>query len=512
MTCRWGIKRRDAKAKRAADEATYFVASIRRLYTRRSRLVLTLYVFTFYTASLLISAPNANAQSRHPNIVFILIDDMGQRDVGCYGSRFYETPNIDALAQRGMRFTNAYAACPVCSPTRVSILTGKYPARLNLTDWLPGRPDRPNQKLARPQIIDHLPLEENNLAKALKSAGYVSASIGKWHLGGPKYWPEKQGFDLNVGGTATGSPPGGYFNFKTPSMTAADPDEYLTDRLTSEAEKFIEQNKDRPFFLYLAHYAVHIPLAAKQKMLEHYRQKIRPDDPQNNPIYAAMVQSVDESVGRIVKKIDELKLGDNTLIIFTSDNGGLSVKEGPNTPSTSNAPLRAGKGYLYEGGIREPLIAVWPNVIPAAATCDTSVCSIDFYPTFLKLAGVSPAPGQIIDGVDINPLLRNTGSIHRDALYWHYPHYANQGGKPGTAVREGDWKLIQFYEDDHLELYNLTQDIEEKNDLAKSQPQRAQHLRQMLDEWRKSVDAKMMTPNPNYRPGNASVGIEAAFD
>ena len=496
------VKRNDMKCKKSIGERC-----------GRSRISITFYFFTFYVGSLLISVLPASAQPHHPNIVFILIDDMGQRDVGCYGSRFYETPNIDALAQRGMRFTNAYAACPVCSPTRVSILTGKYPARLNLTDWLPGRPDRPDQKLARPKIIDHLPLEENNIAKALKSAGYVSASIGKWHLGGPKYWPEKQGFDLNVGGTATGSPPGGYFNFKTPSMTATDPDEYLTDRLTSEAEKFIEQNKDRPFFLYLAHYAVHIPLQAKQKMLEHYRQKIRPDDPQDNPIYAAMVQSVDESVGRIVKKIVELNLSDNTLIIFTSDNGGLSVKEGPNTPSTSNAPLRAGKGYLYEGGIREPLIAVWPNVIPTTSTCDAAVCSIDFYPTFLKLADVQPAPGQIIDGVDINPLLRKTGAISRDALYWHYPHYANQGGKPGAAVREGNWKLIQFYEDDHVELYNLAEDIEEKNDLSKSEPQRAEHLRQMLNTWRKSVDAKMMTPNPNYRPGgNASTQIEAAFD
>jgi arylsulfatase A len=296
-------------------------------------------------------------------------------------------------------------------------------------------------------------------------------------------------------------------------MTAADPDEYLTDRLTSEAEKFIEQNKDRPFFLYLSHYAVHIPLAAKQKMLEHYRQKIRPDDPQSNPIYAAMVQSVDESVGRIVKKIDDLKLSERTLIIFTADNGGLSVKEGPNTPSTSNAPLRAGKGYLYEGGIREPLIAVWPNSIPAASICDAPVCSIDFYPTFLKIADAHPKPGQIIDGIDINPLLHRSGTIQRDALYWHYPHYSNQGGKPGAAVREGDWKLIQFYEDDRVELYNLAQDIEEKNDLAKSEPQRAQHLQQVLDAWRKSVDAKMMTPNPQYRAGqSASVRVEAAYD
>jgi arylsulfatase A-like enzyme len=458
----------------------------------------------------------SRAANRPPNIVFILIDDMGWKDVGCNGSKFYETPNIDALAGRGMRFTDAYAACPVCSPTRASILTGKYPARLNLTDWLPGRPDMNSQKLLRPKIVNHLPLDENNLAKALKAVGYRTAIIGKWHLGGGKFLPEKQGFDVNIGGTAGGSPPGGYFNFKTPTMSAANGDEYLTDRITDEAEKFIDQNKDGPFFLYLSHYAVHIPLQSKQAMLAHYQQKIRPDDPQNNPTYAAMVQSVDEGVGRVIAKLDALHLSDNTLIVFTSDNGGLSVKEGPKTPSTSNAPLRAGKGYLYEGGIREPLIVVYPGIKPGS-TSDVPVISNDFYPTLLNLAGAHLQSGQIVDGVDLMPLLSGSGKIDRGALYWHYPHYANQGGKPGGAIRAGNWKLIQFYEDMHVELYNLADDVGESHDLAAKMPDKAAELTKKLGDWRKAVDARMPTPNPNFgkpaaRPGAAEKKNGAAIE
>jgi arylsulfatase A len=370
-------------------------------------------------------------ESARPNFVFILIDDMGWKDIGCNGSTFFETPNIDRLAAQGMRFTDAYAACPVCSPTRASILTGKYPARLHLTDWLPGRTDRPSQKLLRPKFQQFLPLEEVTLARALKPLGYVSASIGKWHLGGADYFPEKHGFDINIGGSDRGSPPS-YFapyrnrSFGIPKLEEAPKGEYLTDRLTHEAEQFIEANHHRPFFLYLAHYAVHIPLEAKQDIIAKYQAKARPGDSQNNPIYAAMVASVDASVGRLMKKLDDLRLSDRTVVFFTSDNGGLSVKEGPNTPSTSNAPLRAGKGYLYEGGIREPLIIRWPGPVKPGSTCSVPVSSVDYFPTILSLADGQADRQQVVDGKSLVPLLRQTGAFHREALFWHYPHYSNQ--------------------------------------------------------------------------------------
>src|SRR5262245_153877 len=452
--------------------------------------------------AIVLAAPGLAARAETPkeplNFIIILIDDMGWKDLGCYGSTFFRTPNLDRLAATGMRFTNGYAACPVCSPTRASILTGKYPARLHLTDFLPGRADRPSQKLLRPKIRQHLPLEEVTLAEALATAGYVSASIGKWHLGGSDYSPEKQGFDVNIGGTQAGSPTGGYFKFKSPSLTLRE-GEYLTDRLTGEAEKFIEKNRDRPFFLYLAHYAVHIPLQAKKEVIARYEARAKPGEPQHNPIYAAMVESVDDSVGRLLKKLDELKLAGRTVIVFTSDNGGLSVKEGPNTPSTSNAPLRAGKGYLYEGGIRERLLVRWPGVTRPGSTCDVPVCSIDFFPTFLDMAGIK-SNAKSIDGVSLVPLLRGGKELKRDALYWHYPHYSNQGGQPGAAVRRGDYKLIEFYEDGKLELYNLKEDVSETTDLAGKMPENTKELHGLLRDWRKAVAAQMPTPNPDYVP------------
>ncbi len=340
------------------------------------------------------------AETSRPNIIVILLDDLGARDLGCYGSRFHETPRIDALASRGVRFTDAYSACPVCSPSRAAIMSGKYPARLHLTDWLPGRADRNSQKLLRPPIRQELPLDEVTLAKALRGAGYACASIGKWHLGGAGFWPEQHGFEINLGGTETGSPPGGYFRFKTPSMSARDDSEYLTDRLSDEAVAFIKQHADRPFFLYLPHYAVHIPLQGKPALVAKYRAKPVPAVPgvgepaQANPTYAAMLESADLGVGKIMDTLDSLKIADRTVIMFTSDNGGLSVKEGPNTPATSNAPLRAGKGYLYEGGIRVPLLITWPGVAGAGSTCGVPVSGQDLYPTILEAAGVRPAPAR----------------------------------------------------------------------------------------------------------------------
>jgi arylsulfatase A-like enzyme len=445
-------------------------------------------------------AVSATEPDKKPNVVFILIDDLGWKDLGCYGSTFYETPNIDKLASQGVRFTNAYAAGPVCSPTRASILTGKYPARLHLTDYLTGRSDRPWQKLLRPKVLQYLPLEEVTIAKALQAHGYVSASVGKWHLGGERYDPVKHGFNVNIGGTDTGSPPGGYFRFRTPTMAARSGEEYLTDRLTEEAEKFIDQNNDRPFFLYLAHYAVHIPLQAKKNLVAKYRAKARPNEAQNNPLYAAVVESVDESVGRIMKKLDDRKIAHRTIVFFFSDNGGLSVKEGPNTPATSNAPLRAGKGYLYEGGIREPLIVRWPGVAKAGSVSNMPVCSIDFFPTILESAGVKPVSPQTVDGVSLMPLLQQAGGWSRDALYWHYPHYSNQGGRPSGAIRLGDFKLIEFFEDAKVELYNLRDDMGEQTDVAANMPEKAKELQTKLAAWRRSVNAQMPTPNPGYDP------------
>jgi len=430
----------------------------------------------------------AAAAARRPNIVFILVDDLGWHDVGCYGSRIYHTPSIDRLATQGMRFTDGYAACPVCSPTRASILTGKYPARLHLTDWIPG--SRRWGKLRPPEWTKYMPLEEVTIAEALKKAGYACGHVGKWHLGGPKYRPEAQGFDFNFAGDHRGQPPSYFWPYRIPNVKTGKPGEYLTDRSTDEALGFIERNKNRPFFLYFAHYAVHTPLQAKKEKIQKYLKLGLPPRGQNNATYAAMIESVDESVGRVVAKLDELGIADNTVIFFMSDNGGLHRV-------TSNAPLRAGKGTLYEGGIREPWIVKWPGVVEPGSTCSVPVISTDFYPTILEIAGLKPDPKQAPDGVSIVPLLKQTGTIDREALYWHYPHY--HIGPPGGAIRCGDWKLIEYYEDGRLELYNLRNDLSEKTNLAARMPQKAAELRKKLDSWRKAVGAQMPRPNPNYR-------------
>jgi len=431
---------------------------------------------------------------------------MGWADVGCFGSKYYETPHIDHLATQGMRFTNAYAACPVCSPTRASIMTGKYPARLHLTDWIPGEGNAPSHPLRVPEWQQFLPLEEITLAKALKSAGYATASIGKWHLGGPAYYPEHHGFDINIAGGDIGHPASYFWPFgdkktshRVPGLAAAGgkDGEYLTDRLTEEAKKFIATNTEQPFFLYFAHYAVHMPLMAKPGKLAKYRAKT-PAGEQKNATYAAMIESVDDSVGQILHQLDTLGLTGRTVVVFMSDNGGLWPQ------ATSNAPLRAGKGYPYEGGIREPLIIKWPGVTKPGTVCPVPVSSIDFFPTLLEIADV-PLPAAV-DGVSLAPLLKQADVPARDALYWHYPHY--WGGvpprvRPFGAVRADDWKLIEFYDDMKIELYNLKDDLGETRDLALDQPETAAELRAKLHRWRESVGAQMPTPNPNYKPGLA---------
>ena len=372
-----------------------------------------------------------------PNIVFILADDLGINDLGCYGRKDQETPRIDKLAEAGLRFTSAYAE-PVCSPTRAAILTGKAPARLHLTTFLPGRPDTPAQKLLHPKIELQLPLKENTIARLLKEAGYTTACIGKWHLGGAGFGPEKFGFDVVHAGKAN----------TAPSAAEGGKGEY---DLTRTALKFMDDNKDRPFFLYLAHNNPHVPLGAKPELVRKYKDSF-------NPTYAAMVNTLDDSVGQVLDKLDELHLPERTVVVFASDNGGLHVLETPNTPATYNTPYRAGKGFLYEGGVRVPAIVRWPGRVGAGRTTDAPVSAVDWTPTLLEACGVKPP--EPLDGVSLVKLFEG-GALPARPLFWHFPHYTNQGGRPGGAVREGDWKLIEHYEDGRVELFNLADDAGE---------------------------------------------------
>jgi arylsulfatase A-like enzyme len=455
----------------------------------------------------MLAAPIAAETPRKPNVVIVLADDLGWADLGCYGSKFHSTPHLDKLASTAVRFTDAYASCPVCSPTRAALMTGKYPARLHLTDWLPGRPDRPDQRLLRPAFRQELPLEEVTIARVLKNAGYTTGHVGKWHLGGDGFGPDKHGFDFTVGGNQAGSPLSYFAPYKSvdratgkerfmPGLEKAPDGEYLTDRLTAEAVQFIEKNKDRPFFLYLAHYAPHIPLRAKPDLVAKYPKDMVPGK-QSNAIYAAMLESIDGGVGRILGTLENRKLADNTVVIFTSDNGGLATLEGPNTPPTINTPLREGKGYLYEGGIRVPLIVRWPGTTrPGVSSVPTA--SHDLFPTMLEMCGA--AHDAKVDGVSIVPVLKGTGSVRRDSLFWHYPHYSNQGVQPGAAIREGDFKLIEFYETGRRELYDLKADISESRNLIEEKPDVARRLAEKLDAWRQEVGAQMMRPNPAFVP------------
>ena len=453
------------------------------------------------------AAPAAEPRAELPgparlNFVFVLADDLGWTDLGCMGSDLYETPHIDRLAAEGVRFTSACSACTVCSPTRAAILTGKYPARLHLTDWIPGH-ERPRAKLRIPEWTQYLPREEVTVAEVLKGAGYATASIGKWHLGGREFWPESQGFDVNKGGCERGQPPSYFSPYKIPTLEDGPAGEYLTDREASEACRFIEKNRDKPFFLYLPHHAVHMPLQAKEAAIEECRGRVKAGMRHTNPTYAAMIRSLDESVGRIAAKLAELKLSDRTAIVFTSDNGGLLGNA--RSPVTSNVPLRAGKGSSYEGGVRVPLIVKWPGVAPAGAVCDEPVISVDFYPTILEMASVKGKHDEAVDGTSLVPLLRNPKeNLSRDSIYWHYPHYHPGGATPYGAVRQRDWKLIEFYEDMHVELYRIGADIGEKKDLSEEMPEKRDELRKALHEWRKRVGAQMPVANPDFVPEGAS--------
>ena len=456
-----------------------------------------------------------------PNIIFILIDDMGWKDLSCYGSDFYETPNLDRLAFQGMRFTDAYAACPVCSPTRASILSGKYPATVGVTHYIGGCG---KGRLLEAPYTDHLPLSEKSVASSLHDAGYTTWHIGKWHLGDPPYYPEHHGFDVNIAGCHWGHPHNGYFSpWGIETMPDGPEGEYLTDHLTDEAINLVRNNDGTPFYMNLWYYSVHTPIQAKAEKILKYEEKARkmgldtcktfeegeffPTEAkrhlrvrrrllQSDPVYAAMIESLDENIGRLLQTLQDTGKAENTIIIFTSDNGGLATSEGS---PTCNAPLAEGKGWMYEGGTREPLFVYWPGMIEPGSVCDVPVTSPDFYPTLLQMAGLPLIPDQHCDGVSLMPLLTQSGSVDRDAIFWHYPHYGNQGGTPGSSVRCGDYKLIEFFEDGRCELYNLKTDVGENHNLADKLPELTRELYQKLIAWREKAEAKLPVPNPDWQ-------------
>jgi len=418
----------------------------------------------------------AGAAVDKPNILFILCDDLGINDLHCYGRQDHRTPNLDRLARQGMRFTCAYCAQPICSPSRAAILTGKAPARLHLTTFLPGRPDCVSQKVLHPEIQMQVPLREKMLPKYFKEAGYVTAAIGKWHVGGKGFGPLEQGFDVYHAGQAN----------TRPSAIEGGKGEY---DLTAFAEQFIETNKDRPFLVYLAHNSPHIPYDAQKPRIEANAQAFE-------PVYAGVIETLDDTVGRLLAKLDALKLTDKTIVIFTSDNGGLHVPEGPHPKITHNTPYRAGKGFVYEGGLRIPLIVRWPGHIAAGKIMDAPVVNTDWIPTLMELAGL-PAPSGL-DGVSVAALLTGGGPSPNRRLFWHFPHYTNQGSRPSGAMREDNWILVEFYDDEAAELYDLSNDIRQTQNLAAQQPDRVAKMRGALETWRKEVNAQHNTPNPDF--------------
>ncbi|MBS1607126.1 MAG: sulfatase [Bacteroidetes bacterium] len=522
-------------------------------------------------------ALHAQQTNKKMNVIFYLVDDLGWTDLGYEGSSFYETPNIDSFSKVGVRFNQAYAACHVCSPSRASILTGEYPARLHLTDWLPGRKDFPFQKLQNVHSEQHLPYDGKTLPMVLKEHGYRTAIYGKWHLGEDPNSTSRQGFDVHVPDYNKGWPNGSYFSpYDMKGLEGGVKGEYLTDRLTSEALKWVEQNKDHPFFLYLAHYAVHDPIQGRGDLVVKYEKKLaktgkpkgapfilegNPDDGvdvtgtamdeahkgfrvfpdrtvkikqhQDNVQFAAMVDCMDENFGRVMAKLKQLGLEDNTIVIFFSDNGGMSAANFGNPArniqpvgldkaySTSNLPLRGGKGWMYEGGIREPLLIYWPHHGEHGVTSDVPVVGTDFYSTILDMVGIDPSPRGLdgIDGKSLVPILKGdkaaADALTKRPLFWHFPAYSNHGAQsPGGAVRLGDYKLIEYYENNRVQLFNLKNDPGEQHDLSKTEPAKVTELTGMLHDWRKKVNAQMPVPNPKYVEGSKwpGTGIKGEGD
>ncbi len=496
-----------------------------------SKLQLSLFALTGFSGII-------SAQTSKPNVVFILVDDFGWADVSYNGSKFYETPNIDRLAAEGMQFSNGYAAAAISSPTRASLMTGKYPARLQITDWIPGYQHNLNKqqlskyRMIAPKFVHNLPLEEKTIAEAMKENDYKTCFVGKWHCAEDStHFPQYQGFDHNIGGYWSGSPKGNakegnayYTPYNNPYLPDGPKGEYLTDRLGDESVKYIESQKNNPFFLYLSFYSVHTPIQPKPEYAAYFHEKAKKmgidtksefinnhawirTNPyaswhwkertiQNNAEYAALIKSMDENVGKVLDKLVELGLDKNTIVCFTSDNGGLSTAEGS---PTTNAPLRYGKGWLYEGGIREPYIIKAPGIAKAGSVCHVPVTSTDFYPTILDACGLKLQPEQHKDGVSLLSLLKGKKCFKRKAIFWHYPHYGGKGDAPAAAIRMGHWKLIEFFEDNHVELYNLKTDISEKNDLSTKYPKKVKKLKEMLHKWQRSVNAQMPVFNPDYR-------------
>ena len=442
--------------------------------------------------TLKIEAAEAN-EPHPPNIVFILADDLGWRDLGCYGNKIHETPNIDKLASQGMRFTNGYAACPVCGPTRASILSGKFPSRLGYThNWLTPNPEEQpfwGEGIPRTRHA-FMKLEEFTLAEALKVAGYQTAFVGKWHLGEAPYYPHRQGFDVNVGGSHWGHPYEGYFSpYKMPNLENGPKGEYLTDRLTSEAIRVMDDfsREKKPWLMYLSYYTVHAPFHAKEEKIRKYQKKARQANATLNAAYAAMVESLDENVGRLLQWLDDQKLQENTIVVFTSDNGGFRA-------ATHNRPLRGYKGELHEGGIRVPWIVQWPGVTKPGSVCDKPVISTDFYPTILEMTGQALRSEQHVDGMSLEPILAGDSDLDRGPMVWHYPH--DRISKPSSAIRVGDWKFIQYYKDGRQELYNLKRDIGESDNLANRMTEKAAEMKARLDAMLKEHGAKFPAPDP----------------
>jgi len=457
----------------------------------------------------------AKKQAERPNVVFILIDDLGWADTDVYGSRVYETPHINTLAADGMRFEQAYAPSSVCSPSRSGLLSGNHPARLNQTDWIPGRGNSPNHRLLQVEDKNHLPQSQVTIAKALNRRGYLTAHMGKWHLGGEGHLPKDQGFDVNVAGNENGSPPTYFWPYKDGGYQleemaeTGEKGEYLTTRLGKEAASFIRENRENPFFLYLSHYAVHTPLQAPDSLVQKYKTKldtmIWPDRPvmkqehghkwllrHNNPVYAAMVEAMDRTIGRVRQALRDAGVAEETILVFTSDNGGLATDH----PSTSNYPLRAGKGWLYEGGIRVPLIIRWPGVTEPGSVSQTSVFGTDLYRTIMEMTQTQVPEGQGLDGTSLVPLLRQSGRLSRNQLHWHYPHYHGAGNTPSGAIRSGDFKLVEYFATGETEVFNLSTDIGEQTDISDRRPALTDSLQALLERWRSSVDAQMPKPNP----------------
>jgi len=457
--------------------------------------------FIGLSLALLLTSMAKASDPERPNIIFLLADDLGWTGTASFGSDFYETPNLDQLASEGTSFTSAYAACTVCSPTRASILTGMYPARLRLTDFIAGQ-NRPYARMQVPEWTKGLEPGLTTVAEALQAGGYRTIHIGKWHLDFPQQndqGPLAHGFDVS-----RDKPEGtrGYFISDTTARSLKLESNYTTDYLTDKAVEEIERSKDEPFFMYFAYNTPHTPIQGREDLVEYFKQKAKTKAIHNNPVYAAMVKSLDISVGRIIEALDIHGLRDNTLIVFTSDNGGLTQRYGKRDFYTENLPLRRGKGSAYEGGVRVPAIISWPGVVPEGTHCDTPIMSIDYYPTLLEAAGAEgdPSHNQHVDGKSLLKLFDEPKQKIRRKLFWHYPHYHAGGDGPYSAVRSGKWRLIEFHETGKVELYDLSKDIGETYDRSEFNLKTRDQLKLALKKWRESISAQMPIPNPDFDP------------